>query len=101
MTGAALSASCSTCVSDVCALDPYCCQTSWDATCVSEAQAESSCANSCAGGCSHGECEVGAKLTNGCSQCVTDVCQMDPYCCNTDWDQQCVNEADQLCGGCN
>lgn len=26
------------------------------------------------------------------------VCGLDPYCCNTSWDQICVNEATGLCG---
>jgi hypothetical protein len=100
MSGAALSASCNSCVSSVCAGDAFCCQNSWDATCVSEAQNNPACANSCNGGCIHDECDTGAKLTSGCSTCATNVCAMDSYCCTTDWDSQCVGEADSLCGGC-
>lgn len=37
VTGAALPASCSSCATTVCASDPFCCNSSWDATCVSEA----------------------------------------------------------------
>ena len=37
-TGSALSSGCHSCVGTVCAFDSYCCTTSWDATCVLEAE---------------------------------------------------------------
>jgi len=30
--------------------------------------------------------------------CVATVCAADSYCCETSWDQQCVNEATSFCG---
>lgn len=36
--GGALAASCDSCAATVCAADSFCCSSSWDATCVSEAQ---------------------------------------------------------------
>jgi hypothetical protein len=36
--GSALTASCDSCATTVCAADDYCCNNSWDATCVSEVQ---------------------------------------------------------------
>ncbi|MBK8237755.1 MAG: hypothetical protein IPK74_19665 [Deltaproteobacteria bacterium] len=97
--GAAMNASCSACVSSICAADPFCCQTSWDDTCVSEV--DTFCDGQCAGtGCSHSECEQGGPLADGCSSCVTDVCDADPFCCNTDWDATCAGEADSICGLC-
>ncbi len=45
------------------------------------------------GSCAHDECSAGGKLTKGCSTCTTDVCGSDPYCCSTEWDAQCVDEA--------
>lgn len=36
-SGSALSAGCSWCAAQVCAVDPYCCSTSWDGLCVGEA----------------------------------------------------------------
>lgn len=36
VTGAKLDASCDSCVADVCAADPYCCQSSWDSQCKGE-----------------------------------------------------------------
>jgi hypothetical protein len=44
-TGAPLAASCSSCIADVCAQDPYCCCSEWDSLCVSEAL--SICTNPC------------------------------------------------------
>jgi hypothetical protein len=43
--------------------------------------------------CEHDPCEQGGLLNPGCSPCVQAVCAMDPYCCNTAGDGQCVNEA--------
>jgi hypothetical protein len=43
--------------------------------------------------CSHSECSEGDKLTPSCSACATDVCNQDPYCCNTKWDKVCTDVA--------
>ena len=32
-----------------------------------------------------------------CEECV---CEMDAYCCDTQWDSLCVDECDTQCGGC-
>jgi hypothetical protein len=95
--GDKLDPSCNTCVTSVCGADPFCCQSTWDSVCVTQAQdtnTHPSCVNSC-GGCGHSECTAGGALSLGCSTCVDDVCGNDPFCCNTDWDSQCVTEAEQ------
>lgn len=49
----------------------------------------------------HGCCETGAP---GCNQPAVEgcVCSADPYCCDVEWDGQCVLEVDQLaCGNCD
>jgi hypothetical protein len=101
-TGAALDPGCDACTTALCAEDPYCCTTEWDATCVSEV--DQFCAQGCGGGgggCSHDECTSGDALYSGCSDCVTAICDADPYCCNTEWDATCVGEVDALCSpGC-
>jgi hypothetical protein len=43
--------------------------------------------------CSHRASVTGAPLTTACHSCVTPVCLNDGFCCNSGWDQQCVNEA--------
>jgi len=55
----------------------------------------------CEGGSSdHGPCETGGP---GCNDPVIEacVCAIDPYCCDTAWDEQCVEEVETLlCGDC-
>lgn len=82
-------------MSCVCATDPYCCSTAWDAVCVGEAQ--SLCGVSCAPGSDC--CEP--RTTPGCSDTSLQacVCAADPYCCATAWDQLCVGEVETACGG--
>ncbi|MFO0873970.1 MAG: trypsin-like peptidase domain-containing protein [Phycisphaerales bacterium] len=47
-----------------------------------------------------GSCFV-AHATGGCDNqaCCQAVCAIDPFCCNSQWDSICVNEANQLCAG--
>lgn len=94
--GGAMSPACSECTSIVCKEDPYCCnQTSgaWDDLCVDRAQSKPECADECGGGCGHSECTTGASLQAGCSACAGAVCAADSYCCEVEWDGQCVDEA--------
>jgi hypothetical protein len=49
------------------------------------------------GTCDHEVCSAGGKLALGCSACVDAVCAVDSYCCDTDWDQQCINESVMFC----
>jgi hypothetical protein len=98
-TGNALSDNCNACVASVCGADPFCCNSqsgSWDNICVTTAAdttTHPACANACMGGCAHSECLAGAKLSATCSQCATDVCAKDSFCCDTDWDAVCVSKA--------
>ncbi len=50
-----------------------------------------------------GDCTDGCSPTNypGCNGCKCEacVCEMDPYCCDVQWDSICVNECKE-CGGC-
>jgi hypothetical protein len=53
----------------------------------------------CDGGtCDHSVCESGPKLIFECSSCVATVCAADDFCCNNEWDGQCIGEAVQFCG---
>jgi hypothetical protein len=38
-------------------------------------------------------------LNASCSSCATAVCNDDPFCCDTEWDNTCIDGADALCGG--
>jgi len=36
-------------------------------------------------------------LSTTCSPCVTSICAADPYCCDVEWDAQCVSEVATVC----
>lgn len=107
-TGTALTSSCNSVVTSVCASDAYCCTTSWDSTCVAEARTigKSLKCSEANGTCSHSLCTSGTKLTNSCdsakANCVATICAADPYCCNTQWDSICVGYVASKCAkNCN
>jgi hypothetical protein len=57
------------------------------------------CAQDC--GCAHAVCETGEALSPDCDPCVQMVCGQDAFCCNDNWDGNCVGAADSICGaGC-
>lgn len=47
--------------------------------------------------CAHSICTTGVSLADGCSNCVTKICTVDSYCCNTKWSSQCVAEVATDC----
>ncbi|MFM7051487.1 MAG: M64 family metallopeptidase, partial [Planctomycetota bacterium] len=53
---------------------------------------------SCAAGCSSGSCYE-ARSTPGCSvaSCCATTCTADPFCCDSAWDQLCVDRANATC----
>jgi len=85
------------CCETVCAIDSYCCDTTWDGVCANEA------AGLCSG--SFPACARGAgactaeKETAGCAEvdCCNAVCQQDPFCCLNQWDTTCVDEEAMYC----
>ena len=78
-------------------LRPECCAIAWDATCVALAAAV---CRSC-GDPNAGDCLV-PRNTPYCNdeECCIKVCQVDPTCCDQNWDQACVNRAEELCLTC-
>lgn len=48
--------------------------------------------------CAHDVCEAGEALSEGCNSCVTDICAVDPFCCETAWDGICIDEVYLVCG---
>jgi hypothetical protein len=121
-TGAPLAPTCDPCVEAVCAATPSCCTTSWGEECVTAVEA--TCGLTCDGGscgdgvcddesescetcpvdcgecgtCEHPLCEAGGPLDPGCDECVADVCAVDSFCCDVEWDDICIGEAEQICG---
>ena len=104
-TGAALDPACDTCAAQICAVDPYCCDTAWDANCVREVRTVcgSLTCDESAGSCAHPVCTTGVALTPGCDNpplsdsCVTAVCNADSFCCGSSWDALCVGRVEQYC----
>jgi len=94
LTGEPLTPACSTCAANVCAADPFCCATAWDAICVEET--DYFCTDSCS--CAHGMCFTGVALNPFCNTCVDTVCLFDSFCCATTWDDICISEVALYCG---
>lgn len=109
------------CCDQVCAIDAFCCDSSWDAGCVGVAQSE--CPDICGTTCGDTICEPGetwpecpecprvvscpgtgdccsVHASPGCDDtaCCEEICTADPACCDTAWDGSCVKSAGQACG---
>lgn len=103
-TGGAISTASDPCVSSVCAVDPFCCSTAWDSICVSEVRTvcDSLTCPEANGTCGHSLCTTGASLVNTCdstkANCVSSICAVDSFCCNTAWDDICMAEVESVCG---
>jgi hypothetical protein len=117
-TGTKLVSSCDPCAQKICAADSYCCNNQWDSQCVGEVK--TICGQTCGGGstgsggttssssattgsggggtCVHAICNTGVKLTSSCDPCAKKICTADSYCCNNQWDSQCVSEVGSICG---
>ncbi len=83
------------CCDRVCAVDPSCCESDWDADCRDLALAMcGQCGEPDAGSC----CEPDG--TPGCDDpvCCGLVCASDPYCCDIEWDALCSAAAARHCG---
>lgn len=88
------------CVVALCGVDEVddtCCTDAWDQACADQA------ANLCVA--------CGAVLPSDCCEshmgvgcdddtCETAICDADPYCCDTAWDQLCAAEAQGFCATC-
>jgi hypothetical protein len=104
VTGGPLLSSCNSCVGQICASDPFCCNTGWDSICVGEVRTicNSLVCPEAQGSCSHSLCTAGGVLVSGCdasqANCVSAVCAVDPWCCNNGWDSICVGEVATVCG---
>ncbi len=90
------------CCEIVCAIDPFCCDESWDDICAGEAA--DLCGDLCGGDpfeCgdpASGDC-CEANGTPGCDdpECCEIVCAINPFCCEKEWDFICAGEAEDLC----
>jgi hypothetical protein len=89
------------CCEKVCAADRFCCEGEWDSICT--LRASGLCAgnyNTCGPG--RGSCtDFGGNGTAGCEieNCCNAVCEVDPFCCLSEWDSRCAVEAIGICSG--
>jgi len=87
------------CCVKTCEVDPFCCDTDWDSLCAQKA--DGLCGDgfdSCGPGA--GDCTAAAgNGSPGCENtvCCQAVCERDPYCCLTEWDDICAEDADYTC----
>ena len=87
------------CCAVVCAIDPFCCMTAWDAQCVfiavvnCEVPPPTPCGSPSAGSC------IVIHETPSCSDaaCCDAVCSVYAFCCSNAWDQTCVSAAFAIC----
>lgn len=95
------------CCEAICAVDPFCCQSHWDAICVSAARTACDCPLPAGcGDSSAGDCCLPSQLipgSPGCSDaaCCELICDfVDPFCCDVEWDVSCATWALQFCQPC-
>lgn len=84
------------CEGCVCEVDPYCCEVSWDPTCVSR------CKQECQGICTvSGSC-CASSAAPACSSATVSacVCKTLPACCNDAWTEECVDQGKACGSGC-
>lgn len=89
-----------TCCETVCACDPFCCEVLWDLGCATGGFQDSGCGavGLCGCGAACGDAGAGDCCadtgTQACSDqaCCVAVCECDPYCCDTMWDEFCAGE---------
>lgn len=84
------------CCEVVCALDPFCCDVQWDGVCAEQAMLSQACGHGDSV-CSEIAGMPGAECCDshggiGCSQfqCCMCVCDLDPFCCEVEWDEICA-----------
>ncbi|MDC0723630.1 hypothetical protein [Nannocystis bainbridge] len=84
----------------VCAQDPFCCNVEWDELCVSEVETLG------CGMCVEPPVDTGCCAPHDSPSCddaavSACVCAQDGFCCNVEWDGQCVAEVESFgCGMC-
>jgi hypothetical protein len=95
-------------IANICAVDSFCCNNSWDSTCVNEvfSVGDSKVCAASQGTCSHTLCTTGPALVANCDasfgDCVDQICAVDSFCCTNSWDSACVAEVSSVCGlNCN
>ena len=47
--------------------------------------------------CTKDICEVGVPANPNCGACISSICAIDSYCCQTTWDQNCIDMVEPVC----
>jgi hypothetical protein len=47
--------------------------------------------------CEHSLCASGGPLAANCDDCVSNICERDVFCCDTEWDSICISEVATFC----
>ncbi len=83
------------CCEAVCKLNPLCCEVAWDQVCV-DLEAELCDDFNCP---SAGACDL-FHDGPGCDNeaCCGFLCEFDPFCCSSIWDEVCARESAMYCG---
>ena len=96
------------CVSQVCRLDPFCCQGAWDQLCVDQTAQFDECENceacvaardfgpTCGGMtlCDAHGTPIDQTAVGAACDTAAAICNIDSFCCTTAWDGLCVDELD-------
>ena len=80
------------CAAAVCADDPFCCETQWDAACAAGSIAYDECIV-CRQFCTNATGSAGYPSLTSCQVAV---CNLDNFCCETQWDSVCASLASDL-----
>lgn len=92
------------CCEAVCVLDLFCCAASWDDSCAARANTIKQCRIACpdplCGASDAGNCCAPHDNANcNDASCCEEVCKIDSYCCDTQWDTSCALIARENCNG--
>ncbi len=47
--------------------------------------------------CAHDPCDEGVPLADGCDPCVSQICSIDSFCCDSNWDYLCTYQVLDVC----
>jgi len=91
-----------TACTSTCNVDQFCCDVEWDSVCATKADGIVNGFAVC-GGAAAGSCfdtSPADPVSMGCdnAECCQSVCELDPFCCLTEWDSVCASNVGADCG---
>lgn len=91
-----------TACTSTCAVDQFCCDVEWDSVCATKADGIVNGFDAC-GAANAGSCfdpSPADPVSVGCdnAECCQSVCELDPFCCLTEWDSVCASNGGADCG---